>query len=151
MIKMLAGVCLGLLVALGIANGPASAADPEKETVPETPKIGTAERKGIMDALRVPVMRELKQRVVFKPSHLKLAGGWAFIVARPLQPNGRKVDYSRGIHAEAAKSGALEDQVVGLLKRGKGGWTVVAHTVGATDVPYVDWPQRFGAPKSIFP
>ena len=133
------------------ASAPAVAADPETVTLPSTPKIGTAERKAIMDAMRVPVMKELKQRVVFKPSHLKVAAGWAFIVARPLQPNGRKVDYSRGIYAEAAKAGALEDQVVGLLKRGNRGWTVVAHVVGATDVPYVDWPDKYGAPKSIFP
>jgi hypothetical protein len=54
-----------------------------------TPKPGSAERKAIMDAARVPVESELKKKVVFKVERLKVRAGWAFMMGVPQGPDGR--------------------------------------------------------------
>jgi hypothetical protein len=37
-----------------------------------------------------------------------------------------------------------------LLRRQDGEWRVIDHAVGPTDVAWADWPQRHGAPASLF-
>ncbi|MFN7561410.1 MAG: hypothetical protein ACK5TH_06495 [Prosthecobacter sp.] len=46
---------------------------------PSTPKMGSADRKVIMDALRGPVQSELENPVVFKVNSLRVLNGWAFL------------------------------------------------------------------------
>lgn len=50
---------------------------------PHVPEKGSAERKAILDALRVPVEKQLKQPVIFKIDHLKVQNNWAFLTGRP--------------------------------------------------------------------
>jgi len=115
-----------------------------------TPAVGGAERKKIMDALRVPVKKELKQNVIFKVSHLKVQKGWAFITAEPLQPNGESVNYRKTRYAEAVREGFFGGEVGALLHRVNGKWRVVNYVIGPTDVAWEGWDRRYGAPSSIF-
>jgi hypothetical protein len=115
-----------------------------------TPKQGSPERKAIVDALRVPMQKRLKQKIIFKIDRLKLKDGFAFIVAQPLQPNGRPIDYRGTSIQSAIDAGAFDDTVVALLKRQGGRWKVLTYVHGATDVPYVDWPEKYKAPPAIF-
>jgi hypothetical protein len=115
------------------------------------PKAGSAERKAILDALRVPVEKELGQAVVFKVSTFSAMGSWAFLYGRPLQPSGKAVDYTHTPYIEAIAGGAFDDGVSALLKLEGGRWRVVTYNIGATDVAWYDWDKRYGAPKAIFP
>jgi hypothetical protein len=63
-------ILLKLLVSLVfVALSSASAA---AQARPYTPDKGSAERKAITDALRVPVQKKLKQEVIFKVDHLQV-------------------------------------------------------------------------------
>jgi hypothetical protein len=115
-----------------------------------SPAPGSPERKAIADALRAPVERELKQKVVFKVDSLKLKDGWAFLRGVPQRPDGGKVDYSSTPHAEAINAGAFDDGIVALLRKKAGKWQVVKYVIGATDVPYVTWDKDYKAPSAIF-
>jgi hypothetical protein len=120
---------------------------------PYTPRAGTAERQAIMDALRPLVERDLNQEVVFVVDRLKAQNGWAFMIARPRRPDGSPVDFSRTRYRDAYRDGMFSDVVCALLrKQGNQGnrWRVVEYALGPTDVPYVDWPERHGAPRAIF-
>src|SRR5690606_2772304 len=44
-----------------------------------TPERGTPERAAILDTLRVPVERKLKQKIVFVADHFNVSGPWAFV------------------------------------------------------------------------
>ncbi len=116
-----------------------------------TPDKGSAERKAITDALRIPVERKLKQGVIFKIDHLQVQTGWAFLLGTPRRSDGGQIDYRNTPYAEAQKAGAFDDGVVALLHKVGGQWRVVQYVIGATDVPYVDWDRRFHAPSAIFP
>lgn len=136
-----------LLSFLAIALIPAlSYAEPELHT----PEPGSEERTALMDALRVPVEKELKQSVVFKIDHLKVKGSWAFMRGVPQRPNDKKIDYSKTKYKTAIDGGYFDDGICALFKRTGGEWSVVAFVIGATDVPYVTWDQDYKAPKAIF-
>ena len=135
---MIAGVLMFVLVA-------AQAFSAE----PYTPAKSDPERKAIMDALRVPVKAELKRDVIFKVSRLKVLDGWAFLAGVPLKPDGSEMEYKGTIHEEAIREGAFDGGIFALLRKQDGVWKPVRYIIGATDVPYVDWPQEFKAPAVI--
>jgi len=116
-----------------------------------TPRRGSAERKAIMNGLRPTVTRDLRGRVIFRVQHLRVAGNHAFLLARPLRPGGRAIDYRRTRFAEDFKAGAFEDQVVALMIRAGRRWQVVKYDIGATDVVWEGWWKTYGAPRGIFP
>lgn len=117
---------------------------------PYTPKTGTKERQVIVDALRAPVEKELKRKVIFKIDHLKVQGEWAFIKGVPQQPGGEAMSYEGTVYQAANDAGAFDDGIVALLRRRGGKWQVVKHVIGATDVPYVEWDKEYRAPPAIF-
>ena len=117
---------------------------------PYTPKQGDAERRAITDALRAPVEKQLKQKVIFKIDHLKVQSDWAFLRGVPQRPGGAALDYKGTPYQDAVDAGAFDDGIVALLQKRKGRWQVVQFVVGATDVPYVDWDKKYRAPSAIF-
>lgn len=116
-----------------------------------TPEKGSPERRAIMDALRVPVERELKQRVVFAADTFNVEGDWAFLSGRPQTPDGGQPDYGITKYREAIKYGAFDNNFSALLRRSGDTWHVTAYRIGCTDVCYLDWSRRYRAPKAIFP
>lgn len=114
-----------------------------------TPEKGSPERKAILDALRIPVERDLKQKIVFVTDELKVQGTWAFASGRPTKPDGSNPDL-RGTAWEDAED-MFDNNFFGLLRKTNGKWRVVTHALGCTDVCYADWWRRYKAPKAIFP
>jgi hypothetical protein len=115
-----------------------------------TPKAGSAERKAIMDALRVPVERDVHQSVIFVVTKLNVERGFAFVITQPQRPNGKRIDYRHTKYADAQESGAFDDQAIALLKKRGSRWRVLVYNIGATDVVWEDWGKRYGAPSAIF-
>ena len=116
-----------------------------------TPEKGSAERKDILDALRVPVERDLKQPIIFAIDNFNVAGNWAFIAGSSQTPDGGRPDFKRTKYADAIKYGAFDNNVFALLKRQAGKWKVVTHLIGCTDVCYATWWKDYRAPKALFP
>lgn len=116
-----------------------------------TPEKGSAERKAILDTLRVPIEKKLKQSIVFKIDHFKVQNGWAFILATPQTPDGGPPNYHGTVYQSAVDAGAFDNGVVALLHNVNGKWKLVNYVLGATDVPYVDWDKTYRAPRAIFP
>ena len=116
-----------------------------------TPEKGSPERKAILDALRVPVERDLKQKVVFVTDNFKVQGNFAFVSGTPQGANGGRPDYTRTKYADAVDSGAFDNNFFALLRRTAGKWRVTTYAIGCTDVCYVDWWRQYRAPKAIFP
>ena len=116
-----------------------------------TPERGSAERKAIVDALRVPVERDLKQKIVFVTDEFNVLAHWAFVSGQPQTPAGSEPDYSGTGYEEAQEVGAFDNNFFALLKRTNGKWRVVTYAIGCTDVCYADWAKRFKAPKLVLP
>ena len=134
-------ICLILMLA-AIAASAQSARTPEK---------GSPERKAILDALRVPVEKELKQKIVFVTDGFKVQGTWAFVSGTPQTADGGRPDYRKTEYRDAVDSGAFDNNFFALLRKTRGKWRVVTKAIGCTDVCYADWWQTYKAPKAIFP
>ena len=116
-----------------------------------TPEKGSTERKAILDALRVPVERELKQKIVFAANTFNVLGSWTFIFGTMQTPEGGQPDFSRTRYAEAQREGFFDNNFQALIKKTAGRWTVVKFQIGCTDVCYTEWWRQYRAPKAIFP
>lgn len=118
---------------------------------PHTPLAGSAERKAILDAARVPPERELGKPVQFVVKQLQVLDGWAFLSASMQGPGGQPFDYHGTRYQEAAEQGLKSDNYVALLKQQQGAWRVQTYSVGPTDVVWADWSTSQGAPAALFP
>jgi len=138
---------LGLVLALAIA---AASAGPAAAQV-ETPGRGSPLRAAILDALRPMVAAEVGPPVEFVVDQLRVLGPWAFVSARPQRPGGGAIDYSRTKYREAVAAGAFGDEAIALLHQTSGSWVVYEYSLGATDVPWVDWPDQYHLSPDLFP
>jgi hypothetical protein len=116
-----------------------------------TPAKNSAERTEILNALRVPVEKKLKQKISFSVSHFKVGRNWAFLSGEPQNARGGRPDYRKTPYRDAVDSGAFDNNIFALLKKTGGKWTVVTYAIGCTDVCYLEWQTDHKAPKAIFP
>ena len=114
-----------------------------------SPEKGSPERKAILDVLRVPVERDLKQKIVFVADNFKVQGNWAFVSGEPTTPSGGRPNL-KGTAWEEAED-LFDDNFFGLLQKRSGKWRVVAYALGCTDVCYLEWWREHKAPRAIFP
>lgn len=115
------------------------------------PKVGSIERKALMDALRKVVVPKVKQTVVFKVTWLRSNGSAAFLWGKPTRPDGKPVDYSKTIYAEAIREGMFDDGICALWRKSKGKWRVDEWVLGPTDVPWDGMWTRKHLPRGLFP
>jgi hypothetical protein len=101
---------------------------------PQTPKPNSSERKAIVNTLRAPVEKELKQKVVFRIRRVKVQNGWAFLQGVPQQPGGKPVNYRITRHQTAIEAGAFDDGILALLRKEKAGWRVVVYDIGSKTI-----------------
>lgn len=147
-----------LNTALERTSAPELPSAPEKSSAPEkpsaalhTPKKGSAERKAILDALRPWVEKQLGQEVILLVDHLAVKDGFAFLTGRPLQPNGKRIDYLKTSYKEVVEQGFFDDNLSALFRQEGSGWKLITSSLGSTDVPWVSWPKEHNAPTEIFP
>jgi hypothetical protein len=117
--------------------------------IAHTPPAGSAERKAIMDVLREPCEQDLRQKVVFRVQHLRVAGDWAFARVVPIRPDGKEIDYSRTKYAEAEAEGAFDAEGEALLRRTGESWKLLEWRFGATDTEVDIWLEKHRFPRSI--
>lgn len=116
-----------------------------------TPAKGSAERAAILSALRLPVEKELKQKIIFSIEHFNVQGNWGFLDGAPQNTGGGKPNYRGTVYQNAIDAGMFDNNLFALLKKTKGKWKVVTYAIGCTDVCYMTWPEDYKAPKAIFP
>ena len=114
-----------------------------------TPAPGSEERAAIMDALRIPAEKELKQSVIFKVDRLRVAGDWAYARVSPTRPDGDEIDFSKTKYRKQVELGAFDPQGEALLRLEDDGWKVLEWAFGGTDVASAGWGDKYRFPKSI--
>lgn len=119
--------------------------------IPSTVRLtpDASERKGILEAARAAVLKETKQRVIFRVTNLRVGDGWAFLAAEPRTPQDRTADWSR-LAPDGYEAGAYDPIAFALLRRQGGRWKTLALALGPSDVPWVLWAKEYGAPYGVF-
>jgi hypothetical protein len=144
---------------LGCGRGGQGAATPTPDSLAASPAgvapgdSGAASDSALagdaMSALREAVAREVGQPVVLEIDKRREDERWVFVTAVARTADGKPIDYTRTRFADAVKEGIFDDWLCALLERQGARWKVVALDIGATDVPYVDWPERFQVPRQL--
>ena len=111
----------------------------------------SSQQSAALEALRTPIENELGQPVVFVTDRFEISDGWAFVDGQTVKPDGDSIDYTQTPYKEAVKQGAFDDHFSALFHLENGAWKVTIYRIGATDVPWVEWPKTYGAPPAIFP
>ncbi|MFO0668339.1 MAG: hypothetical protein U0235_01755 [Polyangiaceae bacterium] len=122
----------------------------------EAPDYGVAERTKVMDAFRAVVKPLVRNQdivfVVTQGGAYEASGRFVFMRGQiRLRGSLSPVDYRGTDFQHAIDVGLFDDVFAALVERKPSGeWTVDDYTIGATDVPWVDWDTRYGAPTAIF-
>ena len=116
-----------------------------------TPAKDSAERRAVLSALRLPVEKELKQKIQFAVEHFKIQGNWAFLNGEPQNMSGGRPNYKRTEYQESIDADMFDNNFFALLKKTDNRWKVVTYEIGCTDVCYLPWVKKYKAPKAIFP
>ncbi len=116
----------------------------------ETPLPGSPLRQTILEALRVPVQKDLKQKLVFRVDLLSVKDSWAYFRGQARKPDGSPIDYRRTKYWKQIQLGMFDDWLCALLKLQDGKWRVVEFLIGHTDEPSIDLLERYGAPRELW-
>lgn len=116
-----------------------------------TPEKGSAERTAILNALRVPVEKELKQKIQFAVENFNVQGNWAFLDGASQTMTGGEPNFKNTQYQGRIDVDAFDNNIFALLKKTAGKWKVVTYQIGCTDVCYLPWVKDYKAPKAIFP
>lgn len=82
---------------------------------------------------------------------MKVASGFAFVMAQPIHTNGKHIDWRKTKYAQAYKDGYFGQTALALLKKSGKTWRVLEYEFGGSDMPAVEWTQTHRAPRSILP
>jgi hypothetical protein len=125
-----------VLVAAFITTAAAQSPSNSPSTYPHTPPVGSAMRREILDAIRVPFERELHQAIIFKVDLLNVVGDWAATSVTPIQKNGGPI---RGWTGRG----------VAILARSNGAWHALKWSANGTDAALADWARSLSAPSAL--
>jgi hypothetical protein len=115
-----------------------------------TPEQGSSERQQLLDTARAPVQQKLGRDVRFAVEQIRAGEGWGFVYARMQDQDGTVIDYAGTPLADAAKQGYVSPDYVALLQRVDGHWELRADAIGPTDMVWLAWPEKYGAPHALF-
>lgn len=115
-----------------------------------TPPPGNPLRATLMDTARGPISAEIGQRVAFVVSVFKTDGHWAYLQAKPVQPNGRSIKWEETPFAEDMRQDFMSDVVMILMRQRDNQWRVLDHVIGPTDVHWYGWIDAYNLPEALF-
>lgn len=113
---------------------------------------GPSKATSAVEVVQAAIAKELDMDVSLKVETLRQNGEWAFLAGLPLTADGRRIDYSQTKFADDVREGYFDDGFVALARRARkdaDNWVLVTLSLGATDAPFVGWPEEFGVPKAL--
>lgn len=111
---------------------------------------GEPQTAALFALLAEKASKELGRTVTVKINHRRQLDGWIFLAGVPREPAGAPLDYRSTLYAQPYAEGLVDDVLLALARRTDGGWELLAFSLGATDAPFFDWSERYGAPLSLF-
>jgi hypothetical protein len=141
-----------LAFALAIALAACSPQSAPEATAPPEVENSDQQAAALSAALTPVATTEIGQPLALQVQTSRVMNEWAWVIAQPTQPDGAAIDWSTTAMASRYENGVLGDNgmIYALLRQDAGVWTVVEYTIGPTDVAWLDWPARHGAPEDIF-
>lgn len=135
------------LIAVGIAGAPASA---QSVTDDGAYPVAFQDRMTLVAPARAEAERQLGRPVELKVSSLLYKSSWVFLLSTMVDAKGEPLDLTGTNLGEAVREGVASRVFCALLRWDAGRWMVVASCLGATDVAWAEWAEKYHAPPEIF-
>ncbi|MEM8812603.1 MAG: hypothetical protein AAGF59_08300 [Pseudomonadota bacterium] len=118
----------------------------------DAPTADILEAFPMVETMRPVIEAELRTPLAIGIEELYIDGSWAFLITTFRGADG-PIDWSKTVWIGGIEEGDCGGYAIGLFEylSHQGGWTLVTYDVCATDVPWLNWSERFGAPASLFP
>ena len=108
-----------------------------------TPPVGSVERVELMNALRNAVRSELGGEATFVVTELRSDGQWAFGVLQPQWRDGSQIRLERTPIYRSNPDFPMDGlRTEAIWKKDGNRWRVYQHSIGATDVWWVEYCDR---------
>lgn len=96
----------------------------------------------------------LGKELEFKPETVDTSGHWAFVRGRLCDAGGAGLSLAGTPFAGLADAGTVSDVAAVLFRKapdadGVDAWLPVDRAIVPTDVAWLDWPRRHGAPEAL--
>lgn len=117
----------------------------------EMPPPGSPLRAAILDAVRPMVEAEVGGKVEFVVNEIRVLGEWSFVMLTPQRKGGAPIGWAYTKYQARYDDGAFDETVTALLRETPEGWLVYEYDLGATDVVWTPWPDRYPVPPEVFP
>lgn len=138
-----------MVVALLVLQGCKSWSDGDGTAATAPAAQPPASMQSVDAALDAALSERLGVAAKFQGAHERQIGAWTFVCGRPVQASGAPMDYATTTLRDQAADGMVDDQACALIERTGAGASVRELSVGDTDAPFVDWPDRHGVPATI--
>ncbi len=114
------------------------------------PGRGTADRSGILNAIRPMLEARVGPPVEFVVDWMRAGSGWAFVQVSPQRPGGGVIDLNRTTYAMQAEymDGLM---TFALLRYQYNRWNLIDFAVGPTDVFWHGDPLYAQVPPGLLP
>lgn len=113
-----------------------------------SPGQGTPERKVILDAIRPAVEKDLRAKVIFKVSEIRVSDKWAFLSAEPLDKSQKEIK-CESVYDEDHCMMSDGLTITALLQKKSNTWLVYDYAIGATDAWWMSPSNCRLIPKEI--
>lgn len=101
--------------------------------------------------LNLKLGAELDQLVRYVAHGVNVYEDWSYVVGRAVNPDGSSIDYSETPYADDWQEGLIDDLFLALIKQQSlTEYRLVKFSLGATDVPFVDWATELDLPMVLF-
>jgi hypothetical protein len=110
---------------------------------------------GVLTELAAAEARQaLGKDLEFEPETVDTSGHWAFVRGRLRDAGGASLSLEDTPFAGLASAGTVSDTAAVLFKKGPkleadNAWIPVDRAIVPTDVAWLDWPRRHGAPGEL--
>lgn len=117
---------------------------------PAPPSSEAQSNKEVVLALVLAAAQKQVSQVAMLELHKYRADGqWAYVTAIPQGEKNGRIDYTKTSFAADYADGFFDNWLCALAQKEAGGWRLVAFEFGATDAPFVDWPEKFGVSAQL--
>lgn len=104
----------------------------------------------IVECSQKEAQRQLRRTLVLEVQSLKQTDGWAFLLSQMRGTDRRPLDLTGTWLEDSARAGVASRVFCALLRYRSGHWQIIASCIGVTDVAWMDWHRKYGAPTKVF-
>ncbi|GAA1239925.1 hypothetical protein GCM10009676_25870 [Prauserella halophila] len=131
---------------------------PPAQPAPHSLNPGDPAREAVLQAATAPLRNAVGDRLDVAVERLTRIGSWVFLQGTMRGADGGPPNYTDTVFETRRADGVMSDVYMALLDKADPaitdndprGWRVTECAIGPTDIAWLPWSDRHGAPRALF-